>query len=92
MTQGVLEDHGAGVGLTAREAEILQLVADGCSRLTIAERLFISRRTVQNHLTAAYAKLDARDDLTAVLRALRLGLVILRDSADVEPDENGHLT
>jgi len=64
--------------LTGREEEILQLVADGCSTAQIAEKLFISTKTVKNHLASVYAKLDARDRTQAVLDAVRQGIVQLR--------------
>lgn len=63
--------------LTAREEEILQLIADGCSTTEVARRLFISGKTVKNHLASIYAKLDARDRTQAVLAAVRIGIVRL---------------
>jgi DNA-binding NarL/FixJ family response regulator len=64
--------------LTAREEEILQLIADGCSTTEVARQLFISGKTVKNHLASIYAKLDARDRTQAVLAAVRGGIVHLR--------------
>lgn len=64
--------------LTAREEEILQLIADGCSTTEVARRLFISSKTVKNHLASIYAKLDARDRTQAVLAAVRTGIVRLQ--------------
>lgn len=64
--------------LTGREEEILQLVADGRSTTQIADELFISAKTVKNHLASVYAKLDARDRTQAVLDAVRQGIVQLR--------------
>lgn len=61
--------------LTERENEVLQLVADGASTTEIAERLFISQKTVKNHLAAVYDKLDVDDRTQALVRAARLGLV-----------------
>ncbi|MDA0369894.1 MAG: response regulator transcription factor [Actinomycetota bacterium] len=61
--------------LTERESEVLQLVADGASTTEIAERLFISQKTVKNHLAAVYDKLDVDDRTQALVRAARLGLV-----------------
>ena len=52
--------------LTAREAEILALVADGMSVSEIAGRLFLSRGTVRNYLTTVVTKLQARNRLGAV--------------------------
>ena len=63
--------------ISQREEEILQLIADGCSSPEVADRLFISQKTVKNHLASIYHKLDARDRTQAVLRALRMGIVRL---------------
>lgn len=63
--------------ITRREIEVLQLIADGCSTPEVAERLFISQKTVKNHLASIYAKLDARDRTQAVLQAVRMGIVRL---------------
>lgn len=60
-----------------REEEVLQLIADGCSTSEVAERLFISQKTVKNHLASIYHKLDARDRTQAVLRAVRMGIISL---------------
>lgn len=60
-----------------REVEVLQLIADGCSTPEIAESLFISQKTVKNHLASIYQKLDARDRTQAVLSAVRRGIVRL---------------
>ena len=63
--------------LTPREEEILQLIADGRSTTEAARELFISAKTVKNHLASIYAKLDARDRTQAVLSAVRSGIVKL---------------
>ena len=63
--------------VTKREEEVLQLIADGCSTPEVAERLFISQKTVKNHLASIYQKLDARDRTQAVLSAVRMGIVHL---------------
>jgi two-component system response regulator DegU len=64
--------------LSRREAEVLQLFADGCSAPEVANRLFISAKTVKNHLGSIYEKLDARDRTQAVLTAVRMGIVRLQ--------------
>jgi len=64
--------------ISKRESEVLQLIADGCSTPEVAEQLFISQKTVKNHLASIYSKLDARDRTQAVLKAVRLGLIDLR--------------
>jgi two-component system, NarL family, response regulator DegU len=64
--------------LTPREEEVLQLIADGLSTTEVAMQLFISGKTVKNHLASIYEKLDARDRTQAVLAAVRIGIIRLR--------------
>jgi DNA-binding NarL/FixJ family response regulator len=64
--------------LTPREEEVLQLIADGCSTSEVATNLFISGKTVKNHLASIYEKLEARDRTQAVLSAVRIGIIQLR--------------
>lgn len=61
--------------LSKREEEVLQLFADGWSTTEVAQRLYISAKTVKNHLASIYQKLDARDRTQAVLRAVRMGII-----------------
>jgi two-component system, NarL family, response regulator DegU len=61
--------------ISPREEEVLQLVVDGLGTSAIAERLFISQKTVKNHLASIYEKLDASDRTQAVLTAVRMGIV-----------------
>jgi two-component system response regulator DegU len=63
--------------ISQREEEVLQLIADGCSTPEVAEQLFISQKTVKNHLASIYQKLEARDRTQAVLQAVRMGIVNL---------------
>jgi DNA-binding NarL/FixJ family response regulator len=63
--------------ISPREEEVLQLVADGLSLPEVAARLYISVKTVKNHLASIYSKLDARDRTQAVLRAVRMGIIRL---------------
>jgi DNA-binding NarL/FixJ family response regulator len=63
--------------LTARENEVLQLIADGLSNKLIASRLGISDQTVKFHLSSIYGKLGAINRTDAVRRAVRRGLVSL---------------
>lgn len=65
--------------LSERELEVLRVVATGCSTPEVAERLFISQKTVKNHLASIYAKLDARDRTEAVVKAIRMGIVRIGD-------------
>jgi len=64
--------------LTPREEEVLQLIADGCSTSEVAANLFISGKTVKNHLASIYEKPEARDRTQAVLSAVRIGIIRLR--------------
>lgn len=63
--------------LSKREEEVLQLFANGCSTTEVAKRLFISAKTVKNHLSSIYQKLDAHDRTQAVMRAVRMGIIQL---------------
>jgi len=63
--------------ISVREEEVLQLVADGYGTNEIAERLYISGKTVKNHLASIYEKLNARDRTQAVLMAVKMGIVKL---------------
>ena len=62
-------------GLTARETEVLALVAEGHQNADIADRLVVSRRTVDHHVSAILRKLDARNRGEAVANAAHLGLL-----------------
>jgi DNA-binding NarL/FixJ family response regulator len=64
--------------ISRREEEVLQLIADGASTPEVASKLFISQKTVKNHLASIYEKLDARDRTQAVLQAVRRGIVRLQ--------------
>ena len=61
--------------LSPREEEVLQLIADGLRTSEVAAALFISGKTVKNHLASIYTKLDAHDRTQAVLAAVRIGIV-----------------
>ena len=61
--------------LSAREVECLAWSRDGVSYNEIAERLNISHRTVEYHMYSAMRKLDARDKITAVVKAIHYGLI-----------------
>jgi DNA-binding NarL/FixJ family response regulator len=61
--------------LTAREREILQLLADGMSNADVAERLFISQETVKSHVRHILAKLEADTRTHAVAIALRDAII-----------------
>jgi len=63
--------------VSPKEEQVLQLIVDGCSTGEIGERLSMSSKTVKDHLSAIYAKLEARDRTEAIMRAVRLGIVNL---------------
>ena len=67
--------RGNVVGLTARQMEVLALLGESLSNMEIADRLFISPRTVENHVSAVMSKLDANTRSQAVVRAESLGLL-----------------
>lgn len=65
----------AGEALSAREREVLTLIANGASNGEVAATLFISEATVKTHLLHLYAKLGVRDRAGAVGEAYRRGLL-----------------
>jgi DNA-binding NarL/FixJ family response regulator len=62
-------------GLTARQAEVLGLLARGLSNADIADDLFLSLRTVENHVAAVLLKLDVPNRDAAVARAREQGIL-----------------
>lgn len=79
--EAILDEHrepvlGEGAAaLTARERELLGMLASGVSSTDdLADQLFISQKTVKNHLASIYDKLGISDRAQAVVAAIRLGL------------------
>jgi two-component system response regulator DesR len=68
------EDAEPPAGLTAREREVLALIATGATNAEIADRLFLSPHTVKEHTSAVYRKLGVRNRAEAVQRGQRIGL------------------
>ncbi len=66
---------GSGSRLTERELEILRLLSEGNRPAEVAAKLFVSIKTVKNHLTSIYSKLGVATGAQAVAEAFRLGLV-----------------
>jgi DNA-binding NarL/FixJ family response regulator len=64
-------------GLTPREIQVLELVAEGLPNKAIAARLAISDQTVKFHVSSIYGKLGAANRTDAVRRAVRSGLITL---------------
>lgn len=69
--------HEDTVRLTDREVQILQMLADGCTPAEVAERLFISPKTVRNHLTKVYDKLGVNSRSAAIVVGLQHRLIEL---------------
>ena len=57
---------------------MLQLIAEGLSTPEVAAQLYISTKTVKNHLASIFEKLDARDRTQAVVKAVRMGIIEVR--------------
>jgi DNA-binding NarL/FixJ family response regulator len=68
--------------LSERQREILQMIADGLSTKQVARELGITQKTVHNHLNAIYRRLDTQSLTHAVLSAVRLGIIDLRNGSD----------
>ncbi|MGA7673375.1 MAG: helix-turn-helix transcriptional regulator, partial [Nitrolancea sp.] len=62
-------------GLSAREVEVLRLVAEGLTDNEIAEQLFISRRTVTSHMTSIFNKLGVGARAAAAVWAKERGII-----------------
>jgi DNA-binding NarL/FixJ family response regulator len=67
-------DPAEALGLTPREVDVLRLLAQGCSNREIGERLFISSRTVNFHVTNLLAKLELDSRAAAAAVAVRHGV------------------
>lgn len=63
------------LGLTARELQILELIASGLSNREIADKLFVSENTVKTHSSRVFEKLGARRRTQAVQLGKELGLI-----------------
>jgi DNA-binding NarL/FixJ family response regulator len=62
-------------GLTSREGEVLAMLARGLSNPEIAARLFVSRKTIEHHVSAILGKLDVASREAAVNRAREQGWI-----------------
>jgi DNA-binding NarL/FixJ family response regulator len=60
--------------LTAREGEVLDLIARGSNNAEIAKRLYVSPKTVRNHVSNIFLKLQVADRAQAMIRAREAGL------------------
>ena len=89
------EKFTAPASLSEREMEIVDLVAVGLTNYEIAEKLDISKRTVDNHISNVLAKTKTENRVELVRWALRWGKVCLNDvnccvlpQAEISPDES----
>ena len=71
-----LEAERQKLGLSTRELEVLQLMAEGLSNQEIAERLFLSLPTVKTHSSKLFEKLDVKRRTQAVEKARQRGFII----------------
>ncbi len=72
---GVSQRAIDSLGLTARELQVLTLMAEGCSNQEIASELFVSVHTVQSHVSSLLGKLDVKRRTQAVREGQMLGLI-----------------
>lgn len=75
LTADEFSDFQSNSVLTPRETQVLQCVETGMTNREIAESLFVSKRTVDNHMSSVLAKLDAANRLEAVRNARQLGVL-----------------
>lgn len=68
-------NHSNTQGLTRREIDVLRLVAEGENNRSIAKKLFISEKTVKNHLTNIFQKLGVADRTQAAIHAVKSKIV-----------------
>ncbi|MGA8848211.1 MAG: response regulator transcription factor [Dehalococcoidia bacterium] len=81
-TTAPVREHKASGLLSERESEILKLVTSGMSNKEIAEKLFLSQRTVKAHLTNIFNKLNVASRSEAIVKGLQWGLVTLETTEE----------
>jgi DNA-binding NarL/FixJ family response regulator len=74
LTQAAQENRALFAELTRREVEVLELLGMGLRNRAIAERLFLSEKTVRNHVSSIFQKLQINDRTEAALLAQKHGL------------------
>jgi NarL family two-component system response regulator LiaR len=77
-----VKENKASELLSERESEVLKLVTSGMSNREIAEKLFLSQRTVKAHLTSVFNKLNVASRSEAIVKGLQWGLVTLENTED----------
>ncbi|GAA1865277.1 response regulator transcription factor [Actinomadura bangladeshensis] len=80
LIRGVRDASRTTLGLSARESEVMDLIATGRSNGEIARQLFLSEKTVKNHVNRIYAKLGVSSRATAI--ALWRGMVSVLPARD----------
>jgi len=75
-------EHKASDLLSERESEVLKLVTSGMNNKEIAEKLFLSQRTIKAHLTNIFNKLNVASRSEAIVKGLQWGLVTLENTED----------
>ncbi|TDB93637.1 response regulator transcription factor [Actinomadura sp. 7K534] len=80
LIRGVRQASRTTLGLSARESEVMDLIATGRSNGEIARQLFLSEKTVKNHVNRIYAKLGVSSRATAI--ALWRGMVSVLPARD----------
>lgn len=83
---GVTAPESSFTPLTPREMEVLCLLAHGLDNTAIAQQLVVTRRTVQNHVSNIYGKLNLASRTEAALYAIRCGLVELPSAGDARDE------
>ncbi|AXG69730.1 transcriptional regulatory protein DegU [Kordia sp. SMS9] len=68
---------GADYHLTARETEVLQLIAEGFTTQEIGDKLFLSKRTIEGHRKNLISKLGVRNTASLVVKAVKENLVVV---------------
>jgi len=72
---GSVDFHAGGAALSARELEVLRLIAQGADNATIGRELSISGHTVKQHVTSIFGKLGVQNRVQAAVCAVRASLV-----------------
>ncbi|WP_067810678.1 response regulator transcription factor [Actinomadura kijaniata] len=80
LIRGIRDASRVSLGLSAREAEVMDLIASGRSNGEIARQLFLSEKTVKNHVNRIYSKLGVSSRATAI--ALWRGMVSVLPGKD----------
>ena len=83
--QRTLRDTGPTVRLTAREVDVLRLLARGCTYARAADYLGISPHTITTYIKSSYQKLEVHSAGAAIMRALELGILAMGDPAGARP-------